>query len=83
MSYFQVAESKIVVSQVIAVSMWLQASFGLGIELLPGCGIPGHWWSPGGLQRISQLRVSSYFQVALSQVMCVLHLVSSGLPGLG
>ena len=83
MSYFQVAESKIVVSQVIAVSMRLLTSFWLGIELLPGCGIPGHGWSPGGVRQISQSRFSSYFQVALSQVMCVLHLVSSGLPGLG
>ena len=81
--YFQVAESKIVVSQVIAVSMRLLTSFRLGIGLLPGRGIPGHRWSPGGVRRISQSGFSSYFQVALSQVMCVLHLVASCRSGRG
>ncbi len=68
-SYFQVAES-----QVIAVSMWLIESFRLEIGLLPGCGIPGHQGPPGGLQRSNQLRFPSYFQVALSQVMCVVSM---------
>jgi len=50
-NYFQVAESKIGVSQVIAVSMWLARPFMHGIELLPGCGIPGHQWPPSGVDR--------------------------------
>jgi hypothetical protein len=82
-NYFQVAESKIGVSQVIAVSMWLARSFMRGIELLPGCGIPGHQWPPGGLWRINQLGLASYFQVALSQVISGLHRVSIDLKGLG
>jgi hypothetical protein len=42
------------------------------LELLPGCGIPGHLRSPF---QISELRGRNYFQVALSQVMSECSLV--------
>ena len=71
-NYFQVAESKIVVSQVIAVSVCLVEPFMSESGLLPGCAVPSHRWSPVELRRrINQLWFSSYFQVALSQVICV------------